>query len=87
MQITNIRETSERICLLLNLSGSNPAAPQCRGEVCSRILMDQTMINDDRGGDKCNVLLIRTGRDGLVNDGYRFNDLFPEVPRNIQALT
>lgn len=49
--------------------------------------MDYTMINDDRGGDKCNVLLIRTGRDGLVNDGYRTNDLFAEVLRIIQALT
>lgn len=49
--------------------------------------MDYTVINDDRGGDKCNVLLIRTSRDGLVNDGYRSNDLFAEVRRNIQALT
>lgn len=45
------------------------------------------MINGDREGDKCNVLLIRTGRDRLVNDGYRSNDLFTEELRNIQALT
>lgn len=45
------------------------------------------MINDDRVGDKCNVLLIRTVRDRLVNDGCRSNDLFAEELRNIQALT
>lgn len=39
------------------------------------------------GGDKFNVLLIRTGSDRIVSDGNWSNDLFELELKNIQAPT
>lgn len=39
------------------------------------------------GGDKCNVLLIRTGTVTIVSDGGWSNDLFEDELKNIQALS
>lgn len=39
------------------------------------------------GGDKFNVLLIRTGSDKVVSDGNWSSDLFQAELKNIQAPT